>query len=190
MDLPSPLLYIQFPKAIYSSRSRRWQVIQCRFSFPSLFFTIILLFFTVFKILNSLFWAHILTFSWEWLGLVELPILISWLTLVFFFPKREKNVLVIEKSWRPRICKIFAITRTIYSNSERSLQFLKQNAGFFFLAVGQNNFGNKTLLTLILSCSNDLAFDLQANMCPFLCFVIHAHTPTKLCISIPNNTAD
>ena len=26
--------------------------------------------------------------------------------------------------WRPRICKIFEITRTIYSNSERSEQFL------------------------------------------------------------------
>ena len=41
----------------------------------------------------------------------------------------KKNVLVIEKTfgiwgWRPRICKIFEITRTIYSNSERSEQFL------------------------------------------------------------------
>ena len=27
----------------------------------------------------------------------------------------------------PRICKLFGITRTIYSTSERSEQFLKQN---------------------------------------------------------------
>ena len=37
----------------------------------------------------------------------------------------EKNVLVIEKNfeirgWRPRICKNFESTRTIYSSSERS----------------------------------------------------------------------
>ena len=42
---------------------------------------------------------------------------------------RKKNVLVIEKTseirgWRPRICKHFEVTRTIYSNSERSEQFL------------------------------------------------------------------
>ena len=41
----------------------------------------------------------------------------------------EKIVLVIEENfeirgWRPRICKLFEITRTIYSNSERSEQFL------------------------------------------------------------------
>ena len=41
----------------------------------------------------------------------------------------EKVVLVIEKNfeirgWRLRICKHFEITRTIYSNSERSEQFL------------------------------------------------------------------
>ena len=30
------------------------------------------------------------------------------------------------RGWRPRICKIFLITRTIYSNSVRSEQFLKQ----------------------------------------------------------------
>ena len=32
------------------------------------------------------------------------------------------------RGWRPRICKIFEITRTIYSKSERSEQFLKQIA--------------------------------------------------------------
>ena len=36
----------------------------------------------------------------------------------------KKIVLVIEKNWRPRICKNFEITRTIYSNSERSEEFL------------------------------------------------------------------
>ena len=36
----------------------------------------------------------------------------------------EKIVLVIKKSWRPRIFKNFEITRTIYSSSERSEQFL------------------------------------------------------------------
>ena len=43
----------------------------------------------------------------------------------------EKSVLVIKKKfwgWRQRICKFFEITRSIYSNSERSVQFLKQNA--------------------------------------------------------------
>ena len=30
--------------------------------------------------------------------------------------------------WRPRICKILEINRTIYSKSERFVQFLKQNA--------------------------------------------------------------
>ena len=30
------------------------------------------------------------------------------------------------RGWRPRICKFFEITRTIYSNSERSEQFLEQ----------------------------------------------------------------
>ena len=52
----------------------------------------------------------------------------------------EKIVLVIEKTfeiqgWRPRICKI---TRTIYSNSERSEQFLVTECFFnLFLEVSQ-----------------------------------------------------
>ena len=38
--------------------------------------------------------------------------------------------------WRPRICKIFEITRTIYSNSERSEQFLVTECFFdLFLEV-------------------------------------------------------
>ena len=45
----------------------------------------------------------------------------------------EKIVLVTRKTfeiwgWRPRICKFFEMTRTTHSNSERSDQFLKQNA--------------------------------------------------------------
>ena len=42
----------------------------------------------------------------------------------------ERVVLLIEKKWRLRICKFFEITRTIYSNSERSDQFLETD---FFL---------------------------------------------------------
>ena len=47
----------------------------------------------------------------------------------------EKIVLAIEKNfeirgWRPRICNIFEITRTIHSNSETSEQFLATE--FFF----------------------------------------------------------
>ena len=55
----------------------------------------------------------------------------------------EKIVLVIKKffeilGWRPRICKIFEITRTIYSNSERSEQFLVTECLFnLFLEVSQ-----------------------------------------------------
>ena len=42
------------------------------------------------------------------------------------------------QSWRPRICKIFEITRTIYSNSERSEQFLLTEYFFnLFLEVSQ-----------------------------------------------------
>ena len=52
----------------------------------------------------------------------------------------EKFVLVIEKifeirGWRPRICKNFEITRAIYSNSERSEQFLVTEC-FFQLVPG------------------------------------------------------
>ena len=40
------------------------------------------------------------------------------------------------RGWRPRICKIFEITRTIYSNSERSEQFLVTECFFnLFLEV-------------------------------------------------------
>ena len=53
----------------------------------------------------------------------------------------EKNDLVIEKTfeirgWRPRIWNLFEITRTIYSDSERSEQFLVTECFFnLFLEV-------------------------------------------------------
>ena len=50
----------------------------------------------------------------------------------------EKIVLVIEKNWRPRICKFFEIIRTIYSSSERSEEFLVTECFFnLFLKVSQ-----------------------------------------------------
>ena len=42
------------------------------------------------------------------------------------------------RGWKPRICKIFEITRTIYSTSERSEQFLVTECFFnLFLNVSQ-----------------------------------------------------
>ena len=42
------------------------------------------------------------------------------------------------RGWRPRICKSFEITRTIYSHSERSEQFLVTECFFnLFLEVSQ-----------------------------------------------------
>ena len=47
---------------------------------------------------------------------------------------REKTFVI--QGWRPRVCKIFEITRTIYSNSERSEQFLVTECFFnLFLEV-------------------------------------------------------
>ena len=57
----------------------------------------------------------------------------------------EKIVLVVEKNfgiqdWRPIICKIFEITRTIYSNSERPEQFLVKECFFdLLLEVSRSN---------------------------------------------------
>ena len=52
----------------------------------------------------------------------------------FFFLFIEKKI----RGWRPRICKIFEITRTIHSSSERSEQFLVTECYFnFFLEVSQ-----------------------------------------------------
>ena len=49
---------------------------------------------------------------------------------------REKTFEI--RGWRPRICKVFEITRTICSNSERSEQFLVTECFFnFFLEVSQ-----------------------------------------------------
>ena len=47
------------------------------------------------------------------------------------------------RGWRPRICKIFEITRAIYSNSERSKQFLVTECIFnLFLEVSQIHIRN------------------------------------------------
>ena len=65
-------------------------------------------------------------------------VLAGWAVMVFGYQNYsdllwEKIVQVIEKDlwiggWRPGICKSFEITKTIYSNSERSEHFGKQNA--------------------------------------------------------------
>ena len=61
--------------------------------------------------------------------------------IVLTYIRWEKIVLVMEKTfeirgWRPRIFKIFEITRTIYSNSEKSEQFLVTECFFnLFLEV-------------------------------------------------------
>ena len=57
-----------------------------------------------------------------------------------FWPTVKKNVLEIEKNeiqdWRERFFKFFEITRTIYSSSERSEQFLVTDRFFdLFLEV-------------------------------------------------------
>ena len=54
---------------------------------------------------------------------------------------REEIVLVIEENfskiwgWRSRICELFEIIKTIYSNSERSEEFLEQNTYSFNLLL-------------------------------------------------------
>ena len=53
-----------------------------------------------------------------------------------FWPTVRKTFEI--RGWRPRFCKIFEITRTIYSNSERSEQFLVTECFFnLFLEVSQ-----------------------------------------------------
>ena len=57
----------------------------------------------------------------------------------------EKIVLVIEKNfpgWRPRISKIFEITRTIHSNSEGSEQFLITEWLGFSDVINKNNYNS------------------------------------------------
>ena len=67
----------------------------------------------------------------------------------------EKIVLVIEKTfeirgWRPRIFKNFEIAWTIYSNSERSEQFLVTECFFnLFLEISQVS-KNRTIIIQIL----------------------------------------
>ena len=59
--------------------------------------------------------------------------------LKLFWPSVRKNCYSDTREtwgWRPRICKNFEIIRTIYSNSERSEEFLKR-MGFFFLEIFQ-----------------------------------------------------
>ena len=85
-------------------------------------------------LLTTLHKITILELSSEVVGLFQRNIWIVMLSMVFCDQNCsdllwEKTVLVIEKNiWNSRLkgknCKIFEITRTIYSNSERSEQFL------------------------------------------------------------------
>ena len=78
-----------------------------------------------------------------------------------FWPTVRKIVPVMEiiffeiRSLRPRICKFFENTRTIYSNNERSEHFMKQNVfwlvpgGFprydtVLIQIGKNNWNSET----------------------------------------------
>ena len=61
-----------------------------------------------------------------------------------FWPTVRKNccrdrekLLKLCRGWRQKIWKIFEITRTIYSNSERSEQFLVTECFYLFLEVSQ-----------------------------------------------------
>ena len=56
----------------------------------------------------------------------------------YFVTKIVQRKTFLIRGWRPRICKIFEITRTIYSNSERLEQFLVTECFFnLFLEVSQ-----------------------------------------------------
>ena len=51
-----------------------------------------------------------------------------------------------QEKLQPQICKIFEITRTIYSNSERLEQFLVTECLFnLFLAVGKKLLGFRNM---------------------------------------------
>ena len=59
-----------------------------------------------------------------------------WEKIVLLFSDRENTFEI--RGWRLGICKIFEITRTIFSNSERSEQFLVTEWFFnLFLEVSQ-----------------------------------------------------
>ena len=83
---------------------------------------------------------------WRAIVFFGLPI-IQW----YFVPKLFWPSVRIQfdiRDWRPRICKYFEITRTIYSNSERLEQFLKQDAfltypGGFSDIIHNNNYNPK-----------------------------------------------
>jgi hypothetical protein len=72
---------------------------------------------------------------WEW-NFVTTNVL-TYCEKKFFKWSRKTFVI---RDWRPRICKIFKITRIIYSNSERSEQLL-----FSFLCIiMQNKFSERS----------------------------------------------
>ena len=73
----------------------------------------------------------------------------------FFWPTERKKMLQWSKKtfeirgWKPRIFKIFEITRTIYSNRERSEQFLVTECFFnLFLEISQIS-KNRTIIIQI-----------------------------------------
>ena len=100
----------------------------------------------VFLLCWHIFWQRKVTFKIIWLTFFRCRKFLLWklcqniVEISFCYQNIshllwEIIVLVIEKnfwnsSWRPRICKIFDITRIIYSNSERSEQFLLTDCFF------------------------------------------------------------
>ena len=75
---------------------------------------------------------------------MKMPDNIGILFLKLFWLTWERIVLVIEKTfgirgWRPRICKNFEITRKIYSNSEKSEQFLVTECFLTWRFLRSNN---------------------------------------------------
>ena len=50
-------------------------------------------------------------------------VLTYWEKKLFYWSRKTLEI----RGWRPRICKIFEIARIIYSNIDRSDQFLQQN---------------------------------------------------------------
>jgi hypothetical protein len=87
--------------------------------------------------------AHLLSnMYWIWLVFSVQTAMNGILLPKLFWPtvrkkcssNRERTLEI--RGWRPRICKTFEITRTIYSNSERSEQFLVTECFFnLFLEV-------------------------------------------------------
>ena len=81
-----------------------------------------------------------LPIPWECDKIIATDKIYGWTSMLFCYQNCsdllwEKIVLVIQKTfeirgWRPRICKNFEITRTIYSNSLRAEQFLATECFF------------------------------------------------------------